>query len=62
MSTSSVRTAQILQFPVGGRKALAERKPAAPVSDLEAQAAAISVGDAWYHQAAIEDSKRVGGR
>ncbi len=62
MSTSSVRTAEILQFPVGGRKALAGPKQIAPVSDLEVQAAAISVGDAWYHQAAIEDSKRVGGR
>ena len=62
MSTSSVRTAQILQFPAGGRKALAERNQAVPASDLEAQAATISVGDAWYHQAAIDDSKRVGGR
>ncbi len=62
MSTSSVRTAAILQFPVGGRKALTGARQVPPVSDLEMQAAAISVGDSWYHLAAIEDSKRVGGR
>lgn len=63
MSTSSVlNTAQILQFPAGGRKALAERQRPAPATDLEIQAAAVSAGDAWYHQAAIDDSKRIGGR
>jgi hypothetical protein len=58
MSTGSVQpTAQIIQFPIGMR--LAERKPLAP-ADLEREAAAIAVSDAWYHDAAIEDSKRVG--
>jgi hypothetical protein len=60
MSTSSVQTtAQIIQFPVGGRKLLAERSR--PVADLETEALTISVGEAWYHEAAIEDSKRIGG-
>lgn len=61
MSTSSVQhTAEIIQFPVGGRKRLAEAKTFAPATDLERQAATIAVSDAWYHDAAIQDSKRVG--
>jgi hypothetical protein len=61
MSTSSVQhTAEIIQFPVGGRKRLTEAKTFAPAADLERQAAAIAVSDAWYHEAAIQDSKRVG--
>jgi hypothetical protein len=61
MSTSSVQsTAQIIQFPVGGRKALSDvRRQVSPVAELEPQA--VAVGDAWYHQAAIEESKLVGG-
>ena len=61
MSTSSVQsTAQIIQFPVGGRKGLADiRKQVSPVADLEPEAGAV--GEAWYHQAAIEESKLAGG-
>ncbi len=60
MSTSSVQhTAQIIQFPAGGRKRLAEGKTSAPATDLEMQAAGAAVSDAWYHDAAIQDSKRV---
>ena len=63
MSTGSVQTAQILQFPPGGRKAVNQRAvPAAPANDLEAQAAAIAVGDAWYHAEAVLDAKRTGDR
>ncbi len=62
MSTGSVQTtAQIIQFPAGGRKALTARQ-VAPLTDLETQAAGVFAGDAWYHQAAIDDSKRIGGR
>jgi hypothetical protein len=63
MSTSSVQnTAQIIQFPGGRRKPLTERsRPITPVADLEAEAMAVAVGEAWYHDAAIEDSKRMGG-
>ncbi len=62
MSTSSVQsTAQIIQFPVGGRKALV-RHPQAGLAGVGAGAAGASpIGDAWYHQAAIEESKLVGG-
>lgn len=60
MSTSSVHTtAQIIQFPASRRKASAERSwPTAP--DLERQAAVIAASEAWYHNDAIEDSKRIG--
>ena len=61
MSTSSVRTAQMLQLPAGGRKALAERaRPVAPMADADLQAVAAALGDAWYHEAAIKDAKLLG--
>ena len=62
MSTGSVQqTAQIIQFPIGGRRApLASRQPSA--ADLEHQAAGVAVSDAWYHAAAIQDTKRIGER
>jgi hypothetical protein len=61
MSTSSVQsTAQIIRFPVGGRKALSDiRRQVSPVAEVEPQA--VAIGDAWYHQAAIEESKLVSG-
>jgi hypothetical protein len=63
MSTSSVHTtAQIIQFPGASRRSPGERnRQATPLADLETQAAAIAAGDAWYHDAAIEDAKRAGG-
>jgi hypothetical protein len=62
MSTGSVQqTAQIIQFPAGGRKALlASRKPA--TADLEKQAAGVVATDAWYHADAIQDAKLAGER
>ena len=63
MSKSSVQqTAEIIQFPAGGRRRLTEAQTFAPATDLESQAAAIAVSDAWYHEAAIQDSIRVGER
>lgn len=64
MSNSSVQsTAQIIQFPAGGRKALAERVgQIAPATNLETQPAAFMAGEAWYHEAAIQDAKRGGER
>jgi hypothetical protein len=61
MSTSSVQTAQIIQFPAFGRKPPADiRKQAAPAAELKVQA--VAVGEAWYHAAAIQDAKRPGDR
>lgn len=60
MSTGSVQqSAQIIQFP-GGRRALASKQPS--TADLEKQAAAVAVSDAWYHAEAIQDTKRIGER
>jgi hypothetical protein len=63
MSTGSLQTARIIQFPAGGRKALAERaRPLTSAATLEAEAAATVAGDAWYHEAAIQDAKSSGER
>jgi hypothetical protein len=63
MSTSSGQpTAQIIPFPTGGRRGVNERTSFVPAPDLERQAAAVAVSDAWYHEAAIQDSKRIGER
>jgi hypothetical protein len=61
MSTGSVQpTAEIIQFPIGRR--LTDRTPLGAAADLEREAAAVAVSDAWYHEAAIQDSKRAGER
>ena len=50
---STQQTAKSYQFPVGGRAALSGRtKPAEPMLDY-----AVS-GAGWYHEAAIEETKR----
>lgn len=63
MSTSSVQhTAEIILFPGGRRRPFFANGQPAPATDLERQAAAVAVSDAWYHDAAIQDSKRIGER
>jgi hypothetical protein len=55
-------SARIYQFPAGGRAALAGRRydEARAVADLAmSRAAEVAVGGAWYHDAAIQDSKPV---
>jgi Protein of unknown function (DUF2735) len=52
--------AKIYQFPAGGRAALGgrrfgEAKPA--VEQGSPRMTEVAVGDAWYHDAAIQDSK-----
>jgi hypothetical protein len=62
MMTTDVpqRTATIYQFPVGGRRAVAtQRNESKPVVDVTPTVAASG---AWYHDAAIQDSKRAGER
>lgn len=56
-------SATIYQFPVGGRRGLDRSLNAqsqAPMTALpEAQhAPSVSVGSAWYHDLAIQDTKR----
>ena len=53
-------SAKIYQFPAGGRAALGgrrtgETKPA--VEQGAPRATEVSVGGAWYHEAAIQESK-----
>jgi len=54
-------SAQIYQFPAGGRAALGgrrygETKPALSQSPVYANTAMCS--ESWYHQAAIDDERR----
>ena len=53
-------SAKIYQFPAGGRAALGggrygEAKPA--VEQGVTRASEVAVGGAWYHDAAIQESK-----
>jgi hypothetical protein len=55
-------SARIYQFPVGGRSGLGGRRH----DDIETSGdlgssgvTQIAVGDAWYHEAAIQESKPV---
>ena len=53
-------SARIYQFPAGGRSALGGRRydESKAVTDLaSSRASEVAVGGAWYHDAAIEDSK-----
>ena len=53
-------SAKIYQFPAGGRTALggrrySEAKPA--IEQGPPRMTEVAVGDAWYHDAAIQESK-----
>lgn len=54
-------SAKIYQFPVGGRSALGARHDETKaVTDLaSSRAGEVAVSGAWYHDAAIQDSKPV---
>jgi Protein of unknown function (DUF2735) len=54
-------SAKIYQFPAGGRSALGGRRDEAKAAaDLAtSRASEVAVGGAWYHDAAIADSKPV---
>lgn len=55
-------SARIYQFPEGGRSALGGRRygEAKAITDLAvSRASEIAVGGAWYHDAAIQDTKPV---
>ncbi|WP_291866991.1 DUF2735 domain-containing protein [Bradyrhizobium sp.] len=61
MNTNSNHgSARIYRFPAGGRSALGARHEAKAVTDLApSPASEVAVGGAWYHDAAIQDSKPV---
>ena len=55
-------SARIYQFPVGGRSALGgkrhdEIKPSADTAS--SHLSQVAIGGAWYHDAAIQESKPV---
>ena len=55
-------SAKIYQFPAGGRSALGGRRydEAKAVTDLaSSRVNEVAVSGAWYHDAAIQDSKPV---
>jgi Protein of unknown function (DUF2735) len=55
-------SARIYQFPVGGRSALAGRRydETGSVADLGlSRASEVTIGGAWYHDEAIQESKPV---
>ena len=58
----SRESAKIIEFPAGGRRAVAARRDE---SSLAADPATLRVsgdafGSGWYHEAAIQESKRTG--
>lgn len=52
-------SAEIYQFPAGGRAALGGRRygEVRTALELAAQVETASCSDSWYHQAAIDDAK-----
>ncbi len=50
------QSAKILQFPVGGRRALAARRENTDAAELMAQRVSDAVSACWYHDAAIKES------
>jgi hypothetical protein len=55
-------SARIYQFPTGGRAALGRRRDdeTKTANDLaSSRVSEVAVGDAWYHEAAIQETKPV---
>ena len=53
-------SAKIYQFPAGGRSALGGRRhETKPATDFTApRVANVALGNAWYHDAAVQDAER----
>jgi Protein of unknown function (DUF2735) len=55
-------SARIYQFPAGGRSGVNARRQGetqASADPVSSQVCEVAVGDAWYHDAAIQESKPV---
>jgi hypothetical protein len=53
-------SARIYQFPAGGRSGVsARRQGEAPAEIASPRVGPVAVGGAWYHEAAIQESKPV---
>jgi hypothetical protein len=62
MNTSLNGSARIYQFPTGGRSALGGRRyeETKAATDLaSSRVSEVAVGGAWYHEAAIQETKPV---
>ena len=63
MNTSSNRgSAKIYQFPAGGRSAIDRRRfeeTGSATDPASSRASEVACSDAWYHEAAIQESKPV---
>jgi hypothetical protein len=58
MNTSGSRiSAKIYQFPLGGRSAPGLRAGDNKPTSHNASLRTVSIGGAWYHDAAIQDEK-----
>jgi Protein of unknown function (DUF2735) len=54
-------SAKIYVFPVGGRRSVAAARDESRTTAADPRTRAISgdaIGEAWYHEAAIEEAKR----
>ena len=53
-------SARIYQFPAGGRSGVSRQgETKAPAELASPRVSEVAVGDAWYHDAAIQESKPV---
>lgn len=52
-------SAKIYQFPAGSRSALGGRETRAVADLASSRVSEVAVGGAWYHDAAIQESKPV---
>ena len=53
-------SARIYQFPAGGRSGVSTRRQGetqAPAELASPRVSEVAVGDAWYHDAAIQDAE-----
>jgi hypothetical protein len=50
------QSAKILQFPVGGRRAIAGHRASTDAAELMAQRVSDAVSACWYHDAAIAEA------
>ena len=64
-SSLSHGSAKIYQFPAGGRAAFDSRRPEDTKTDADINASLglsrvseVACGDSWYHEAAIQESRR----
>jgi hypothetical protein len=55
-------SAKIYQFPVGGRSAIdrhRHQETTSPTDPASSRVSEVACSDAWYHEAAIQESKPI---